>query len=385
MNIKTFPNETSTSDTTIDSHDPLANFLRYRLKLDWPMLGFIALLYFGPFEKILLPYLGGFLRLDVGIREWVPHVESLLTGFIEFPVFLAFYLWSGAGIVTLFYSMRQRHSFSDEAAYATFVERALKSFRNKLWPVIGLAAGILAALVMHFVIWSDNALVPPWFGDRPWMRALSLFNIGLVAYTVSQSLIREGLVIIWLNRLWRELGDKLDIHPYHEDEAGGLGSVGLHAVVYLFFVVALMLFILMATLIPGFMAQGVTGETIPLRFWSPVLVAIWVSYLIVIPATLFLLIWPAHSIMLKKRFESLSIYSSQLDDLLEKASRYTRQDPKKVADTLERMQNLKKMRAVILEDYPVWPLSRESTRMLGFTSAMPTLYSAVTFIVSTLS
>ena len=217
------------------------------------------------------------------------------------------------------------------------------------------------------------------------MRALSLFNVGLVTYTVSQSLIREGWVIIWLSRLWRELGDQLDIHPYHEDEAGGLGGVGFHTVIYLFFVVVLMLFILMATIIPGFMAQGATDENFSLRFWSPVLVAIWVSYLIVIPSTLFLLIWPAHSIMLKKRLESLGIYSSQLDDLLDEASQYTLQDPKKFADTLERVQNLKKMRAVILEDYPVWPLSRQSTRMLGFTSAMPTLYSAVTFIVSALS
>jgi hypothetical protein len=181
------------------------------------------------------------------------------------------------------------------------------------------------------------------------------------------------------------LGDRLDIHPYHEDEAGGLGGIGLHAVAYLFFVVVLMLFILMATIYPSFAAEGVTGNELSLRFWSPVLVAIWVSYLILIPATLFLLIWPAHSIMLKKRLESLSIYSPQLDDLLEKASQYTVQDPQKVADTLEKVENLKKMRAVILEDYPVWPLSRESTRMLGFTSAMPTLYSAVTFMVRVLS
>ena len=232
------------SITTVDSNDPLAQFFRHKLKLSWNGLWLLALVYFGPIEKLLLPALGGFLQLNVGIRQWVPHVEALLTGFIEFPVFLAFYLWSGEAVVTLFAELRQNKNFSDLDAYDRFVKRALDAFRNKLWIVIGIVFGILTAMVMHFVIWSANAQVPPWFGDRLWMRALGLFNIGLVAYTVSQSIIRELLLIIWLGKLWRELGGKLEIRPYHEDQAGGLGVIGRHTVFFLFFVVVLMLFIL---------------------------------------------------------------------------------------------------------------------------------------------
>lgn len=385
MNSNTPPTQAPQSNGTVDTSDPLASFLRHRLKLSWSSLWFIALLYFGPFEKLLLPALGGFLQLNVGIREWVPHVESLLTGFIEFPALLAFYLWSGEGVARLFDELRRHKNFTNQAAYDEFVGRALKSFRSNLWPVIGLLVAILAAMTMHFVVWSENAVVPPWFGDRPGMRALSLFNIGLVAYAVSQSLIREGLVISWLGRLWRELGDQLDIHPYHPDQAGGLGGIGRHTVTFLFFVVVLMLFILMATILPGFLAQGVPGENIPFRLWSPMLLAIWVSYLIVIPCMVFLLIWPAHTIMLAKRAEGLNTYSVQLDDLLDEAAEYSSQDSKKFADLLAKTEDLKKIRALILEDFPVWPLGGESTRMLGFTSALPTLYSAITFIVSALS
>ena len=385
MENKTSSREVVALDRTVDSNDPLANFFRYNLKLNWASLWFLALLYLGPFEKLLLPALGGYLQLNVGIRQWVPHVESLLTGFIEFPALLAFYLWSGKGVVMLFDEMRQHKSFTDPEAYDAFVGRALISFRNKMWPLIGLIVGVLAAVVMHFAVWGENAQVPPWFGDRPGMRAFTLFNIGLVAYTVTQSLIREGLVITWLGRLWREMGGRLDIHSYHEDQAGGLAGIGRHTVVFLFFVVILMLFILMATIIPGFLEQGSTGETIPLRLWSPILVGIWVSYLIVIPIMVFLLVWPAHNAMLARRAESLKIYSTKLDDLMVKAAQYSSEDPKKFEEVLGRMENLKKMRAQILEDFPVWPLSQESTRMLGFTSSLPTLYSAVTFLVSVLS
>jgi hypothetical protein len=385
MESNKHPSEEVTPGTTVDSNDPLASFFRKKLKLKWYVLWFIALLYFGPFEKLILPALGGFLSLNVGIREWVPHVESLLTGFIEFPVFLAFYLWSGEAVVKLFDKMRQHQSFAELKTYDDFVDRALKSFRNKLWPVLGLFFGILAILVMHFVIWSKSALVPPWFGDRPWMRALSLFNIGLVAYAVSQSIIREALVISWLGRLWRELGSQLNVHTYHEDQAGGLGGIGQHTVYFLFFVVVLMLFILMATIIPGFLIQRAPGESFPLRLWSPVLVAIWVSYLIVIPCMVFLLIWPAHTAMLAKRAEVLSNHSAQLDSMLEEAAHFSSQDSKKISETLEKIENIKKVRKLILEDFPVWPLSSESMRLLGFTSSLPTLYSAVTFVVSVLS
>lgn len=372
-------------DGTVDFNDPLANFFRKTLKLNWASLWFIALLYLGPFEKLLLPALGGYLNLNVGIRDWNPHVEAMLTGFIEFPALLAFYLWSGKSVVKLFAEMREHKSFTDLDAYDAFVDRALKSFRSKLWPIIGLVVAVLSAAAIHFFVWSESAQVPPWFGDRVGMRALTLLNIGVVAYTVFQSLVREVLVITWLGRLWRELGGKLDIHPYHEDQAGGLAGIGRHTVVFLFYVVILMLFILMATILPGFLEQGVTGENIPFRLWSPILIGIWASYLILIPCMILLLIWPAHNIMLEKRTEKLTIYSIQLDSLVNKAAQYSSGEPEKFEKVLQMTENLKKMRAQILDDFPVWPLSGESTRMLGFTSSLPTLYSAVTFIVSALS
>ena len=367
--------------TTVDTHDPLAQFFRHKLKLTWTSLWILALLYFGPFEKLLLPALGDFLQLNVGIRQWVPHIEALLTGFVEFPVFLAFYLWSGEAVVTLFADLRKNNNFSDLNAYDEFVNRALDDFRKKLWIIIGFIFGILTAVVMHFVIWSPNAVVPPWFGDRLWMRALGLFNIGFVAYTVSQSITRELLVIIWLGRLWRELGGQLEIRPYHEDQAGGLGGIGRHTVFFVFFVVVLMLFILMATFIPSFLAEAGAG----VRLWSPFMILMWVCYLIVIPLMIFLMIWPTHTIMLAKRAEELQIYSSQLDSLLDKAAQNSSKDPKAFKETIDEVENLKRIRALILTDYPVWPLSGESRNLVGLTSALPTLYSAITFIVGFLS
>jgi len=121
------------------------------------------------------------------------------------------------------------------------------------------------------------------------------------------------------------------------------------------------------------------------RLWSPFMILMWVCYLIVIPLMIFLMIWPTHTIMLAKRAEELQIYSVQLDSLLDKAGQYLSKDPKAFKETIDEVENLKRMRALILTDYPVWPLTGESRNLVGLTSALPTLYSAITFIVGFLS
>jgi hypothetical protein len=368
----------------VDTHDPLANFFRNKLHFDWIRIWFVALLYFGVLEKLILPYLGGYLNLSVGIRQWVPHVEALLTGFIEFPIFLSFYLWSGRSVVGLFESFQDNQNFKDPRKYHQYYQDVLKSFQSKWYSIISLCIALLAVSAMHFVIWGKNSLVPPWFGDLLYMRVFTLFNIGLVAYCVSQSIIREGLLIISLRKLWQQMDDQLEIHPYHQDEAGGLGMIGQHGVSFLLFVVVLMLFILMATIFPAFVQQS-DKEPFSIRLWSPILIVIWISYLVLIPVMLLLLFWPAHGLMLKKRAECLSIYSTRLDEKLAQANKNSAEDPKKVADVLEEVNKLKDLRAVILADYPVWPVNVESKRMIGFTTSLPTLYSAVTFIVGVLS
>jgi hypothetical protein len=307
----------------IDTSDPLANFFRNTLHFDWVRLWIVAILYFGIFEKIILPLLGNFLNLSlsVEISQWVPHVEALLTGFVEFPIFMGFYLWSGRGVAELFDSFKDNHSFKDPERYQKFFDDVVKSFRKKAWPVTSLALALLAVVFTQFVLWGENTPVPPWFGDRLYMRILALVNIGLFSYCVFQSIIREGLVIIWLRRLWRDMEDDLEIHPYHQDGAGGLGTVGQHTVAFLFFVITFMLFILMATIIPSIIDQS-SEKVFSIRLWSPFIVLIWAFYLILVPIMLSLMLWPAHSVMLKKRAGTLSIYSSELDEQLVQATEH---------------------------------------------------------------
>jgi hypothetical protein len=370
----------------VDVRDPLAHTLRTKLNLDGMKLWFITLIYLGPVEKLILPYFSGILKLvEVGIRQWNPHIEALLTGFVEFPIFMGYYLWSGRGVVEVFESFREKRSFTDLDEFDRFMRTAMADFRRRLWPLISLAFALLTMLAMNFVIWAEGSDVPPWFGDLLYFRILASTNLTIVAYAVCQVLIRESLVIYWLRRLWSEMGDKLEIHPYDSDGAGGLGAIGKHAVALFSFVLIVMLFILMATILPEFVKTSPENTAFSLRFWSPLVLGIWVIYLIMIPLMFFLLIWPAHKAMLAKRDEQLEVYSGELEELLGAAEKSALGERGKLEGILNNVSQLKNMRSVILQDYPVWPASTQAKGLLGFTSALPTAYSILLFLIDVLS
>lgn len=379
---QTEPVSEGVKEVRVDSRDPLATFLHAKLHMHWVQLWLVALLYFGFLEKIIVPYLLNILNIvGVGLTEWVPHVEAMLTGFVEFPIFLGFYLWSGRGVVVLFESMSLNENFRDQDRYRRFVDKVYHSMRSPWLPILGLISSILAVCVMHFVIWGPNAILPPWFGGRILFRAWSLFNIGFVSYAVAQVIFRQCLVIYWLDRLWRSQGDHLVIHPYHADGAGGLGSIGKYAVTFFFFVLALLLFLVMAIVIPEILSVHPEGEGISFRFWSPVILVASLLYLVLIPFMFFLLIWPAQQAMQTEKDKRLSIYSKQLNELINTAEDSLAEERKKLPGIYGEIENLKKFRSVILNDYPVWPLGSQQTRIFGITSSIPTIYSALAVIV----
>lgn len=258
-------------DFPVDAWDPVARFIRDVLGWDWLRLWFFAFLVYGPVEKLLLPYLGGYLHLGGTIYEWRPDLEALLNGFVEFPFFFAFYLWTGRGISELFVSLARNNSFRDGASYAEFSARVRRDFDRWGWSVLSFVVSGIAVVAMHRVMWAPDAELPPWFGDeQTYPRLLSLFLIGGVAYAVAQIVIREILAVKWLRRLWREMGGEVVIHPYHPDGAGGLGAVGRHAVSLAYFILMFMLFILMGTLLPSLREPG--GPLV--TFWSPLILAV---------------------------------------------------------------------------------------------------------------
>jgi hypothetical protein len=362
----------------VEAADPLARLIRSRLGWDWPQLAVVAFLIYGPIEKLVIPAIGGYLALQDGVTHWVPDVEALLTGFVEFPFFWAFYLWTGQGITELFVSLDRNHSWRDPVRYAAFVDRAWRAFDHRWWAAISLAFGAAAAALIHFVAWGPGTRAPPWFGqDNTPHRVLALLLIGLVAYAVAQIVIREVLVIDLLDRLWHELGDCLEIHPYHPDDAGGLGAVGQHAVNVSYFVMMVMLFIVMGTLLPDLRAGTVAGVS----FWSPLILLMWVLYLTLVPLSFVLLLWPPHRLMLAERERQMRPISVRLDAQLAAAQQSAQGDPGQLPTLLKTIEDLQATRDLVLRDFPSWPINSQVRYQLRLSSLVPAAYTVLTVVL----
>jgi len=380
----------TTETYSFDKRDPVARFLRDVMKLDWFKLWVVAILIYGPIEKLLIPYVGGYLHLSGGIAEWAPHVEALLTGFVEFPFFLGYYLWSGQGIANLFLRLDHNRIFADKGRYQSFMQQVEKALNHRGWPVLSVALALIAMALMNFVVWGPSTVVPPWFGDRAGHRMLSLAFIGLVAYAAAQSLIREILAVAWLRRLWSQMSDNVVVHPYHADGAGGLGAIGLHAVVLFCFVVMLLLFVFMGSVLPSLSGTGPAAPTsgLSIQFWHPIILAIWIAYIILVPIMFFLLIWPPHQAMRKVRDDRLNNISKLLERYIDDAMGYVMVLPQDMdallADVVKKFKTLKDLHTVILKDSPIWPISARVQRLFGLTPVLPTVYSLLSVVVDLL-
>jgi hypothetical protein len=366
----------------IDAWDPLAHFVRGRLRWDWPQFLLFTFLIYGPIEKLVIPAIGGYLHLSGPATQWVPDVEALLTGFVEFPFFFAFYLWTGRGIGEAFVCLARNKSFADEERYLSFLRRAQAAFDRWWWPVVGVLAAGVAILMVHFVLWSPEAVVQPWFGaHNTFHRVLSLTLIGFVAYAVSQIVIREILAVTLLRLLWQQMGDDLVVRPYHPDDAGGLGGIGQHATSLAYFVMMVMLFIIMGALLPGL--RGL--NTITLEIWSPLLILMWVLYLIFVPLIFGLLIWPSHQTMRKARDAQLNELSQQLDERLAAAQASVATGGRDLADILKQIEGLKSMRKILTDDFPTWPINPEIRSQLRLSTLFPVAYSLLTYAIDLLT
>lgn len=388
---------TESRDNTyrVDEGDPIARLVTDRLERGWASVLIIVFVLYGPVEKWLIPTIGGYLHLfGFPVRTWVPDVEALLTGFVEFPFFFAYYIWSGRGVGSVFETLESTRVFSDAEGYRRFWERARAWFVHPGWAALGALVAVGLMLFWHFSLWGPKAPVPPWFeihwvgdletgrfvheyGSHPFARGLSIVLIGIVGYALVQILVREILALVWLSLLWHELGAAFVVHPYHPDNAGGVGAIGRHALHLSMFLLFALLFIVMASMLPSLRA-GVASNL----FWDGALVFGWLAYVVFVALTIGpLVVWP-HQQMSRARDARVAVVSERLDALLEQQHAALNSNTVELESVTKQIEELKKVRSQLMQDFPVWPFTVELRVQLGLSSMPALLLPVVKFLLT---
>lgn len=355
--------------TSIVARDPLATFVRRRLRWGWLQTLVFALLIYGLFEKFVLPILGGYLQLGTNVGQWRPDVVALLTGFIVYPAILAFYVWTDQGISRLFESLQINKNFTEMQRFSAFIQKVQASFNRSWWTIGSLIFAVIMSLVAHFVLWGVNSEFGDiWFGaENNGHRILALFMIALVAYAAFQTVTRHFIAIYWVWRLRTTLGDALIIHPYHPDGAGGLGEIGRYILRLSFLFLLVMAYIVGGALLPSLQSS----QELTLSIRNPVLILGWLLYILAVPSAIILFVLPVHYLMKAKRDQELQLLSEQLEMLLDDAQNTALGDRSKLPDILKEIEHLKSLQKFIVDDYPVWPISRDVRRQIGASTLIP--------------
>ena len=356
-------------DLRLRVRDPLLSLLR-RLHVGnfWALA--IMFFIYAPLEKLIIPALvhnlhlsGGFLGWTSDI--WTPDIESLLTGFVEFPFFFGYYLWAEKGIRQMF--LRLAPAFTDKQTFSAFAREADREMWKLLYPIVAAIFALGIVLIYQLEMWAPpydtTNHVQPWFErsgtgyldwSHPGQRVLSLILIGFIAYVGAQIIIREIMVVHWLRRMWKEMSDQLEIQIYHPDGSGGLGEIGRHAVRLCWVLGVFLLFILMGSLLPS-----LRDPSAELKFsWSPIIVS---SICLYITLTIFLLVMlfqPAHEAMLQARDRHLFGLNQRLNKLTDQVIDEAALSNEQLASIAERRDKLRALRETVLKDFPSWPIGR---------------------------
>jgi hypothetical protein len=341
----------------IDGSDPVSQFLHQTLSLTAASI-FVATLAYGVVFRLFLPMLTWFSTTPM---RFPPSVDGLFGSFIEWPMILAYFLWSRKEIPLVFNVVIKNKLLARETKkedYESFLKRVEQSFNSRFWFIISATAAVILSGITAFTFWPNNPGI--WFepDKHGWYAFLEIAAYTLAQYVVVQVVIRELLTGIWLGRFFREF--EITVLLDYPDKAGGWGEVGKHAAGLSVFVIAMTVWSV------AYMYSATpTGA---LAF--PAKVAIWLLFSILAPIGFLLPTLSTHWAM--KRFKDTILKGLSQDINLVFIEKGTADSFKK-EEPLHQLESMRNWYKMIDTEFPEWPFSRSIFQRLGAAWFLPFL------------
>lgn len=366
---------------SIDGNDPVARlvFPGRLWPTHWWVVPLIAFVIYGPVEKLLIPALQGYLSIGGPLKSWRPDLEAMQTGFIGFPVIFAYYAWASARIPRLFRSLHEGELFRNEHRFLETladVEGRWWWFNRPIWSVVSvIVAGGLAVGLFGWYMWDydDPKPVPPWFMEGGTLaKVIAVTLLFVVFYLAVRIIATEWILAKTLRRLWDD--PEMDLRLWSKrDEVGGLEDLAQHVTNLIWLVASVFVTVALASALPALREEEVGRFVV-------VIVIIWVCYLVIVPAILAGLIWPAHRAMRRQRDARLAGIADRIDartiEVEAALPKAQRGDRVAIRDDIEYIDHLRRLYDWLAEDLATWPVPKILRQQLAWSTLVP---FAVTF------
>jgi hypothetical protein len=286
-----------------------------------------------------------------------------LVTFVPAIIYSFFWLPDGIGSVIVGLASNRaiglhKEGKDDKTASDDFINGFNSDYSNWIWALLSLV--IMACFVFFlmlpeqrgFATWQTSGEFVFWYTIAFWGL---LFFLGLLA------VIRVVIVIIWFNRLFRQLN--IDVRVLHPDGAGGLSPLGEFSV-RIGYLIGLF----------GVSAVSVSltqSYRLTLQFSGPMLssalVILIVVYALLAPIVFFAPIGAARFAMKAAKYGFILQIADQFEIETTKIQSLLGSDSDEIRKRLEKIEQLQKIHD-IANRFPVWPFNVQS--IIRFFSAV---------------
>jgi len=327
-------------------------------------------------------------------REIIP---ALFVNLLVAPLVWAFYVWEPVRILEMFRELAQnnvigqsKRKYADSSA---FLNKERAAFNKKIWFIL-----VITVLTVFSVNWLSLAFNThntfyfgfqlTWWQANPFYFWIVWFPLTFVNYYMVLWIITRKIITIFtVNKLF----DSFEVIPQllHPDKANGFGSIGKYSTRLSFLTMLLAIWLSFFIVYPIFLGK-------PINLKSDTIFLL-IVYIIFIPVSLLLPVWPTHAIMRKAKFQSLEERAKPIRQLLaskeyvlgllltslspllgriKESHRYS-----DVTELLTLIEALKREYRDLEKEYHTWPFNIPDVRNFILTTLAPLFWIIVSLVV----
>jgi hypothetical protein len=352
----------------IENFDPIAAFLRKKLKLTPLRFGLLILVC----NIALDLFIGARYRVFTSASATpglLQDLTALLADLLVYEAIGVIYLWTTEGATTLFNTLNEAKLFKSPHVVSDTIERVRGIYASPGAFVAALTIAILNTFsqVGAYMQWLPWKTVGGYIELAPAISFLRAPFWFLGLYGLVFAVFNIFTTIAVLRRLFRN--KELHLSPLNPDKCGGLSSINAYTQKLAYGVAVIGLIVSVA------MIYEINNGNLLNAY--PILLAVGL-YIVLAPLIFFLPLGTAHDAMRKAKDEELMIIANEFDQAHEKLKRSAVVwDKDSYTAELDRIELIRKWYGIV-EEFPVWPFDMRSLqRFLGIISAplVPALLS----------
>ncbi len=367
-------NSILSSDNEVLRQDPLLRLLCVRLGWSNGRIILAA----SVFAAFVLFIIGGMARRTYEATGAVTSTHAgrelfliAMWALIFSPIIWWVYLWQARTISQVFIQLSAKGVFGapDSEGWLAASRKVKEVVRRSTHPLISLLA-FLSVLGLWTIRAYSMGKDAYWFEVR-WYFPMHVIAWSLAIYILYVAVIRQVVFIADLSVLFRNT--VIHVNPLEPDGVGGLGAVGALISWTIVFLIALGL------LISIFI--GTTYKFGDNIFARPDTLSAFAFYVVLAPFVLIVPTVAVRNAMLKARSVLLAPIAEEFRRALEQTMDGGQVNEKELGGQNERLKALQERHKIIMDTYPILPISENVLKIFSLAASIPYLSGIVPVVI----